>query len=292
VTQPNNNALFRPLEIGDAIEVVAHSNGVPVFGPSAGPSGDDLDVQGHANIGLGGAIAADSVLNVQETNTAAIFNGIKNIIQWNPTVDAPVDGGGAESFYTELDVNVDNKPDGTAINLITTASDHELVNKSNVKKVNSYLTAGYYYFGNEGNGDCAQVNVIECDADNEGTGIIDVLNHIFIDPVVNDGGGTITECVGISISDMDQGVTNFAIKTGKGLVELGDNLKVHGVIQAGIVYSAAGTPLPAAATAGIGARAFVSDCTAAPATNFAVAYVSGGTHKSPVWSDGTGWFIG
>lgn len=56
-----------------------------------------------------------------------------------------------------------------------------------------------------------------------------------------------------------------------------------------VVYSAAGTAIPSAATAGAGARAFVSDATV---NTFASAYVSGGANKVPVYSDGTGWFIG
>lgn len=59
--------------------------------------------------------------------------------------------------------------------------------------------------------------------------------------------------------------------------------------QAQTVYSVAGTPLPAAATAGMGARAFVSDATV---NTFAAPYVGSGTFAVPVYSDGTGWFVG
>lgn len=52
------------------------------------------------------------------------------------------------------------------------------------------------------------------------------------------------------------------------------------------------TTLPAAATAGAGARAFVTDATLAAVGNFGAAYVGGGTHAVPIWSTGTGWFIG
>ena len=55
------------------------------------------------------------------------------------------------------------------------------------------------------------------------------------------------------------------------------------------VYSAAGTPLPSATTAGMGARAFVSDATD-PA--FGAAYASGGSNKVPVFSDGSSWYVG
>lgn len=47
--------------------------------------------------------------------------------------------------------------------------------------------------------------------------------------------------------------------------------------------------LPLAATAGSGARSFVTDANAA---TFKTALVGGGANKVPVFSDGTGWFIG
>ena len=47
--------------------------------------------------------------------------------------------------------------------------------------------------------------------------------------------------------------------------------------------------LPAAATAGAGARAFVSDATL---TTFATVPIGGGANGVPVYSDGTNWYIG
>jgi len=47
--------------------------------------------------------------------------------------------------------------------------------------------------------------------------------------------------------------------------------------------------LPSAATAGAGARRFVTDATA---TTFASTVAGGGANKVPVYSDGTNWKIG
>lgn len=47
--------------------------------------------------------------------------------------------------------------------------------------------------------------------------------------------------------------------------------------------------LPSAATAGAGARAFVTD---ADSTTFNAAVVGGGSNNMPVFSNGTGWFVG
>jgi hypothetical protein len=57
-------------------------------------------------------------------------------------------------------------------------------------------------------------------------------------------------------------------------------------IQTTTVYSAAGTPLPAASTALKGTRAMVSDATT---PTFLGAYVSGGAVFAPVICDGTDW---
>lgn len=47
--------------------------------------------------------------------------------------------------------------------------------------------------------------------------------------------------------------------------------------------------LPSAASAGVGARGFVIDATAA---TFASTVAGGGANKVPVYSDGTNWKIG
>ena len=54
-------------------------------------------------------------------------------------------------------------------------------------------------------------------------------------------------------------------------------------------YSAAGTAIPSASTAGAGARAFVTDATV---STFGTAYTSGGSNSVPVYSNGTSWYIG
>lgn len=54
-------------------------------------------------------------------------------------------------------------------------------------------------------------------------------------------------------------------------------------------YSVAGTPLPTASSVGAGARAFVTDATS---TTFGAPYTGSGSNKVPVYSDGTGWYIG
>jgi hypothetical protein len=50
--------------------------------------------------------------------------------------------------------------------------------------------------------------------------------------------------------------------------------------------------LPTAATAGAGARAYVSDATLPAAGNYGGAVVGGGANGVPVWTNGAAWFIG
>jgi hypothetical protein len=68
---------------------------------------------------------------------------------------------------------------------------------------------------------------------------------------------------------------------------LGQFSSGSGYIPALTVYTVA--TLPSAATAGVGARSFVSDATLAV---FASTVVGGGANKVPVYSDGTNWKIG
>ena len=68
---------------------------------------------------------------------------------------------------------------------------------------------------------------------------------------------------------------------------LGQLSSGSGYIPALTVYTVA--TLPSAATAGVGARAFVSDATA---TTFASTVAGTGANKVPVYSDGTNWKIG
>lgn len=60
-----------------------------------------------------------------------------------------------------------------------------------------------------------------------------------------------------------------------------------GYVPALTVYTVA--TLPSAVTAGVGARAFVSDATN---TTFASTVAGAGANKVPVYSDGTDWKIG
>lgn len=70
---------------------------------------------------------------------------------------------------------------------------------------------------------------------------------------------------------------------------IGNNLISNNVVKSTAVLFSA---LPAAATAGAGARAFITDGNLAASTNFAAQVQGGGSNNVPVYSDGSNWRIG
>jgi hypothetical protein len=76
-----------------------------------------------------------------------------------------------------------------------------------------------------------------------------------------------------------------------GLIVATGNVTGGNVLTAGIVKTGTFVTgnIPAAATVGVGARAFVTDATLA---TFGSAYVGGAANSVPVWSNGTAWYIG
>lgn len=122
-------------------------------------------------------------------------------------------------------------------------------------------------------------------------GTIDEANGINVNTPVLTNGSTITLRRGLYIQEQNAsgvGTVYQLFSEGTSLSSFAGPVELP-YTKAKIVYSAAGTPIVSAATAGVGARAFVSDATA---NTFGTAYTSGGANKVPVWSDGTGWFIG
>lgn len=59
-----------------------------------------------------------------------------------------------------------------------------------------------------------------------------------------------------------------------------------------VTVAVALSSLPSAATAGVGARAFITDSTQTIIAGIGTTAVGGSTNKVPVYSDGTNWIIG
>jgi hypothetical protein len=122
------------------------------------------------------------------------------------------------------------------------------------------------------------------------TALVDTFNGLHIHAPINTSSHPIGTFRGIQLDVATTAgtVTKAIDSTGNAPSDFAGPVKVL-YLQPHTVYSAAGTALPAAATAGVGARAFVSDATVA---TFGTAYTGGGTNKVPVYSDGTAWHIG
>ncbi len=78
----------------------------------------------------------------------------------------------------------------------------------------------------------------------------------------------------------DSGANAIMVLTNAGALTVNSTVKTLSTVVAS---------LPSAATAGAGARAFVTDATA---TTFASAVTGGGANAVPVYSDGSAWYIG
>jgi hypothetical protein len=93
---------------------------------------------------------------------------------------------------------------------------------------------------------------------------------------------------GVTISAQGTGTNLDVIVTPKGTGNLAStgNITSSGFVKTTAVVVAS---LPAAATAGAGARSFVTDATAA---TFGTVAAGGAANAVPVWSDGTNWKIG
>lgn len=104
-----------------------------------------------------------------------------------------------------------------------------------------------------------------------------------------DGGADATQDTGLARNAAG------VVEVNNGTVGTFSDIKVRNVLAAGGNGSYVQTPsmkvtnLPSAATAGAGARAFVTDATA---TTFLSTVAGGGSNKVPVVSDGTNWLIG
>jgi hypothetical protein len=94
-----------------------------------------------------------------------------------------------------------------------------------------------------------------------------------------------TGIINIVTTNSSEGVTMSGYANVTGNIT-GGNVITAGVVKSGVFVTG---NIPAAATAGSGSRAFVTDATLA---TFGSLYVGGAANAVPVYSDGSAWFIG
>jgi len=121
--------------------------------------------------------------------------------------------------------------------------------------------------------------------------------YFFVQSYANSTGGNLVLATGTNgtTKDIIFGTNGFTASNIFGRISHANNAlelsRANAAVVATIVKTTAVTvsQLPSAATVGAGARAFVTD---ANSTTFNAAVVGGGANNMPVFSNGTGWFIG
>ena len=121
--------------------------------------------------------------------------------------------------------------------------------------------------------------------------------YFFVQSYANGTGGNLVLATGTNgtTKDIIFGTNGFTASNIFGRISHANNAlelsRANAAVVATIVKTTAVTvsQLPSAATVGAGARAFVTD---ANSTTFNAALVGGGANNMPVFSNGTGWFIG
>ncbi len=75
-----------------------------------------------------------------------------------------------------------------------------------------------------GNGNVTWQNGIDIYLQNAGSGTVNTMRGLWVKSFVNDGGGTVSNLFGLKIEDQTAGTNNWAIRTGLGKVEFGDDV--------------------------------------------------------------------
>ena len=267
--------------------------------------------------------AVPMVLCISESTDTSEFNvGISLYKQWNPNTTVN-DGDGVYGQDNSVYINLDNQTTATTASVGVSAY---IENDSDVTAVVG-IEALHSEAHNTGNGDTTHLFGGHFIASQDGTGTVteDMIGtlsgvvvqaghvpaawNFYADPLVVSGTALVDNWWGLHVHapintstnpigtatglqldiSTTAGTTTWAINsTGNAPSQFLGPVAVP-TLRAQIVHSVAGTPLPSAATEGIGARAFVSD---AVANTFNTAYVGGGANKVPVFSNGAAWLIG
>ena len=211
---------------------------------------------GQALTGIAGANVTGTVGNANLSQYLNVSD-VNNNFSYHVVLSA---GSGDKSLHIDADDNLQYNPsDGT---LTATRVDATYV-LANLNFANGYLSSNLVgSTSNIVNGNSnVSITTANGDITLSAVGTANVL-------VITGTGANITGTANIS------GTANVG------------NLNSTSIVKTGVFATA---NIPAAATAGAGARAFVTDATVA---TFGAAYGGGAANAVPVYSDGTGWFIG
>jgi hypothetical protein len=113
---------------------------------------------------------------------------------------------------------------------------------------NGSVSAGIPVQTPTGNGSVTNCRGVKASVSNSSSGTITTAAGVHIDSASNTGGGAITTNIGLNVNDQTVGGTNYAIKTGAGLVSFADNVQVSKTLYA---TGSSGTGAAAFGTTGI-----------------------------------------
>lgn len=122
-----------------------------------------------------------------------------------------------------------------------------LVGSSGVA-TNGPVSAGIPVQTPTGNGNVTNARGVVGHVLNSSSGVITTAAAIHVDSNLNTGGGSITTSVGLNVNNQTAGVSNFAIKTGLGVVSFGDAVSTSSTFTA---TGGAGTGAAAFGTTGL-----------------------------------------
>ena len=252
---------------------IRFNNGVKLVANTAG------NISINANVTVGNIIAT----NIGNIATINLDGNVSNILYGNGVFASAPAGG------TYGDSNVVTLLAAYGSNTVSTTGN---VSVGNIIGNGQALTglAGANVSGFVPNANVANTAFAVAAANVSGLGNIATIN---LDGNVSNlitGTGTFVAIPTVSVYGDSNVVTLLGAFGSNTIVTTGNanvgNLNVTGTVKTGVFVTG---NIPAAATAGAGARAFVTDATLA---TFGSAYVGGAANAVPVYSDGTGWFIG
>jgi len=314
------SAYVGALNVGNGIGLstagghIRASNGIAInLGVSDSTSTDNfanLFLRSSALISFGGNT---KLLRDDADNTLALRNGAaaQKFRVYNTYTDASnYERGIFEWASNELNIATVKSGSGLARNILLAADGALKIYTGNATYGWQFTTAGHFFFNADGSSD------IGASGGNRPRNVY-VANSIVVG--ASDGvAGSITVGIGASkgiifgnrgqIGAVGDGVFGFVDFAGTSFsrLQLGPNtdaapaiardgagIKITGA-AAGLtshikVPAVAVTSLPSAATAGVGARAFVND---ALAPVFGSTVANGGAVAVPVYSDGSAWYVG
>lgn len=98
---------------------------------------------------------------------------------------------------------------------------------------NGSVSAGMPVQTPTGNGSVTNCRALTASVTNSSTGVITNAEGVYINSTTNTGGGSVTNNYGLNIADQTAGSSNWAVKTGLGLVQFGDNLRLDKLFSMG-----------------------------------------------------------